>query len=206
MTDIKARKEILARKRLCFNCAAGIHRAASCASKSTCRKCNKRHHTSICDSSGHEDATRVMTASRNNSECIFPVVVVEVNGVKCRALIDSGAGSSYLSAKLATILKIKPSETRMSRIDMLMTSKTARLEIYDAEIKSLESDYVMDVKLIKVEKSDLLIVDNPRYDKLKSEFDHLRAAKFSDVDQKSHLPIHVVLGSGEYARIKTSTN
>ncbi len=31
---------------------------------------------------------------------IFPVVVVKVNGVMCRALIDSGAESSYASANL----------------------------------------------------------------------------------------------------------
>ena len=29
---------------------------------------------------------------------IFPVVIVKVNGLKCRALTDSGAGSSYVSA------------------------------------------------------------------------------------------------------------
>ena len=49
--DVSKRREILAKKKLCFNCAAGQHRANSCPSKSTCRKCNKRHHTTICDTS-----------------------------------------------------------------------------------------------------------------------------------------------------------
>ena len=31
---------------------------------------------------------------------VYPVVVVEVAGVKCRALRDCGAGSSYASAAL----------------------------------------------------------------------------------------------------------
>ena len=30
---------------------------------------------------------------------MFPVLVIKVNGVKCRALIDSGSGSFYISAK-----------------------------------------------------------------------------------------------------------
>ena len=51
---------------------------------------------------------------------IFPVVLVKINGFKCRALIDSGTGSSYVSAKLIETLKIKPSETKRQRIDMLM--------------------------------------------------------------------------------------
>ena len=38
---------------------------------------------------------------------IFPVVVVKINRFKRRALIDSGAGSSYVSAKLIETLKIK---------------------------------------------------------------------------------------------------
>ena len=31
---------------------------------------------------------------------IYPVVVVVVDGIKCRALLDTGAGSSYASAAL----------------------------------------------------------------------------------------------------------
>ena len=59
--------------------------------------------------------------TKTGSECVFPVVVVRVNGVKCRALIDSGAGSSYASAKLIDTLKLKPTESKTSRIDMLIT-------------------------------------------------------------------------------------
>ncbi len=60
-----------------------------------------------------------------SGEGIFPVVVVKVNGITCRALIDSGAGSSYASANLST-LKIKPSEVTRQQIDMLMTSRTPK--------------------------------------------------------------------------------
>ena len=52
----------------------------------------------------------------------------------------------------------------------------------------------------------MLTVDNPHYNKLQEEFHHLKQANFIDVDQKPQLPVHVVLGSGEYARIKTRTN
>ena len=50
-----------------------------------------------------------MTAtSLGNSTVIYPVVIVEVQGVKCRALLDTGAGSSYASAALIDHLKIRP--------------------------------------------------------------------------------------------------
>jgi hypothetical protein len=58
-------------------------------------------------------------------EGIFPVVVVKVNGVMCRALIDSGAGGSYASANLVTMIDEKSSETRLQRIDMLMDANEA---------------------------------------------------------------------------------
>ena len=44
-----------------------------------------------------------MTAAQvGEGPVVFPIVVVEVAGVRCRALLDSGAGSSYPSAALLT--------------------------------------------------------------------------------------------------------
>ena len=54
VTSTTARKQILSKKRLCFNCTAGNHKASDCPSKASCRKCDKRHHTSICDKSDGE--------------------------------------------------------------------------------------------------------------------------------------------------------
>lgn len=75
--------------KLCFNCATSNHHAAECFSKKTCLRCHKRHHTSICDS-GQTDSRRqtLMTASRNN-EGILPVVTIKIDGITCRALIDT---------------------------------------------------------------------------------------------------------------------
>ena len=74
---------------------------------------------------------------------------------------------------------------------MLLTSKTRRLNIYKASKQQL-SQRTMDVKLIKVEKGELLTVDN-LHSKLQEGFNYLKQAKFIDVDQKPQLPVHVVL-------------
>lgn len=201
VTDVNSRREILAKKKLCFNCAAGQHRASNCPSKRTCQNCEKRHHTSICDSIPKVDLMEM--TSKNGNEAVFPVVVVKVSGVKCRALIDSVAGSSYASAKLLDALKLRPTETKTSRVDMLMTSQMARLEIYKVNVQAPDSDYELEVNLTKVDKSELLFVENPQYENLLKKFEHLKEAKLNDTDTKTSLPIHVVLGSGEYARVKT---
>lgn len=113
---------------------------------------------------------------------IFPVVVVKVNGVMCRALIDSGAGSSYASANLVHMVGKTPSEVKSQRIDMLMASKTTRIEIYDVEVSSLDGSFKINVKLSKVNKPELLFVRNPNYEQLLRKHDHLRGVTMDDVD------------------------
>jgi hypothetical protein len=161
----------------------------------------KKHHISICNMP-NEDQT-LLTMGKTNKEGIFPVVLVKVNRIKCQVLIDSGAGSSYASAKLLDTLKLKPVQTKTRRIGMLMTSRTARLEIYNANVQALDSDYKLDVNLTRVNKNELLFIDSPRYESLVRRFQHLKEAKLNDNDAKASLPIHIILGNGEYACIKT---
>lgn len=102
--DIGKRKKILARKSLCFTCATKPHRAANCTGKSACGHSGKRHHTSTCAQEiGNQINERAsggkLMTDGGNDEGIFPVVVIKVNGLTCRVLIDSGAGSSYASAQ-----------------------------------------------------------------------------------------------------------
>lgn len=130
ITKIEERRATLAQKNLCFNCATPNHRAAECFSKATCEHCKKRHHTSICDRNltskdGRKDKNTLMTASGSN-EGILPIIPIKVDGITCRALIDSGAGSSYASGKLIDLLKTKPCETKTRPVDMLISSQMER--------------------------------------------------------------------------------
>ena len=117
-----------------------------------------------------------------NGDGVFPVVVVRVNGVVCRALIDSDAGGSYASAKLTNMIGGKPSATKVQRIEMLMSSKSARMDFYDTEVCALDGSYQMKVRLAKVEKSELLTINNPQYDKLLRQYNHLRNVDINDRD------------------------
>nr|XP_027201469.1 uncharacterized protein LOC113795484 [Dermatophagoides pteronyssinus] len=47
MTNID-RKDIVFKKKLCFVCLQGNHRAGQCKSKYVCKKCGKRHSFLIC--------------------------------------------------------------------------------------------------------------------------------------------------------------
>ena len=135
----------------------------------------------------------------------MPIIPIKVDGITGCALIDTGAGSSYASGKLIDLLKKKPCETKTRRVDMLISSQVTKLEVYDTLVESLDGDFSMSVKLTKVHKGELLTVDNPHYQQLIDSYSHLRGVKIEDLDSKEELPVHVVLGSGEYARIKTET-
>lgn len=119
------RKQILVKKKLCFNCATGSHRASEC----TRRHVNNATNATIppCDQTSEQNSGKqtMMTAS-GSSEGVFPVLTVKVDGTTCRTLADSGAGTSYVSAKLVNLLDKKPSETNTKRVDMLMSSRQRR--------------------------------------------------------------------------------
>ncbi len=122
---------------------------------------------------GDENGKKVYTANESN-EGVFPVVNVRVNGVLCRALIDSGAGSSYASAKLIHELHLKPVDVQTKNIDMLMYSKQAHLKTYEVKIESTTNEFTMTINLIKVDKPELLFLENPNYENLIQNYPHLK--------------------------------
>ena len=116
-------KKHLSEKRLCFNCTDTRHRAAECRITRSCQKCNGRHHASICDK---EHPQLLLTTYED--AVIYPVVVVNVDGIKCRALLETGGGGTYASAVLIKHLGKQPSRTERKRIDMMMCSATQKKE------------------------------------------------------------------------------
>jgi len=63
----------------------------------------------------------------------------------------------------------------------------------------------MDVNLVNVSKGELLTLDNPNYDAVIARYPHLKGVKLRDRDTKPRHLVHIILGAGEYARIKTET-
>ena len=200
------RKKVLVAKKLCFNCTGSVHRASDCRSTATYQHCNKRHHTSICDASKEPKPDRVMTAhQQQDKKVIYPIVLVAVDGIKTHALLDTGAGSYYASARLIELLNKRPKKTTTKRIEMMMGSTTTKVEIYSAALKSTEGNFNMNVELTKICKPQLLEIDNPKYADLLSKYNHFNGVKINDDDNRLRIPVHIVLGASEYAAIKTST-
>ena len=81
-----------------------------------------------------------MTAAHMGEKVCHPVVIIWVIGVKCCALLDTGATGSYISAFLVNLLKVKPSRTLTRGIKTIMGLVTIakRVEIYNVKICSTQ--------------------------------------------------------------------
>ena len=77
------------------------------------------HHTSLCmdatnpqspvpRTESNKPTTGQKLLSTPESEAIYPIVVVKVNGITCSVLLGTDAGSSYISWTLACELKKPP--------------------------------------------------------------------------------------------------
>ena len=76
-------------------------------------------------------AENSMTAAQaGDGPVVYPVVVVEVAGVKCRALLDSGAGSSYASAALIEQIGARSHHSGMRKIEMILGTVNRTMDIY----------------------------------------------------------------------------
>ena len=87
------RRLILSKKKLFFNCTGSKHRISDCRSNKTCTNCKGKHHTSICEKTSN------VLLTTNDNHVTYPLVI-DIEGIKCRALIDAGAGASYASSTL----------------------------------------------------------------------------------------------------------
>ena len=102
VTSPEARKQLISKKRLCFNCLGANHRASECKSQKGCSKCGARHHSSICNKSREPTDQTMLTSETRH--VTYPVVVVKVNGVKCRALEqEQGAHTHQPHSSIALV-------------------------------------------------------------------------------------------------------
>ncbi|XP_074629800.1 uncharacterized protein LOC141887949 [Acropora palmata] len=205
VVSVGDRKKILSQKQLCFNCTGDRHRAESCRSRG-CHNCQRKHHTSICDQTNNANVGRFLTAQdKGSGKVIYPVVVVEVNGIKCRALLDTGAGSSYASSAILDHLRIRPLREEFKRIEMMLGSVNKAIGVYGVTIDSLDGNFRLETEVTKVDRGSLLSLENPKYSEAIQKYPHLTGIQMTDRDDKPELPVHIILGVSDYAKIRTET-
>ena len=143
-----------------------------------------------------------MTATQDREKVCHPIVLVKVNGVTCRALLDTGATVSYASGYLLDRLKLRPTRTHTRRIQTIVGVVTKRSEIFNVQASDTDEKYAIPLGVTRIDRAELLSVENPNYAVMISKYPHLKGVYMEDTDLKM-LPVHVILGTSDYARIKT---
>jgi len=147
-----------------------------------------------------------MTAQNKETErVVYPVVVVEVNGIKCRALLDTGAGSSYASSAILEHLGNRTLHKEFKRIEMMLGSANKVIRVYCVTIDSLDGKFCLETEVTKVDRETLLTLDNSGYAEIMEKYPYLDGVHMDDSDEKPDLPVHIILGASTYAKIRTET-
>ena len=168
VTDCQRRLDIVKENNLCYNCLAH-HRVSQCTSKFRCRKCKKKHHTSLCNSEPTkpeelkpEDKTDKPTPTTTgnfitpascydapkSTTCLLKTAVAPIiaNGIKAQAniLFDEGAQRSFICAELANELQIFPtSHTEISMASFGATSMShQKLGVTTIAVETLSGEVI----------------------------------------------------------------
>ena len=131
------------------------------------------------------------------------MVTVDVNGVKYRALLDTGAGSSYASSTLLDCLHLYPIRQQFKHIEMMFGTSNKAIDIYGLQIRSVDGKFTLEAEVNKVDRKELLTLENPKCAEIVAQFSHSKGVTTNDNDEKAILPVYLILGTNEYAKIKT---
>ena len=133
-------------------------------------------------------------------------MLAKVNGVQTRIMLDSGAGSSYITANLLTKLNIKPYQTERRVIEQMYGTVDKQVEIYKVHGESnVIEDFVMELECINAEKPVLTYLPKPKIPDLKQRNHRIRRLEFrEETATADKLPIHIILGAADIQRIKST--
>ena len=113
------------------------------------------------------------------------------NNVTCRALLDTGATTSNASVYLLSLMKLNPSSSFTRCIQTITGTITKHVEVYNLSVSDTQGKFSIPVSAAKVDRRDLLSVENPDYPDLISRCQHLQGVRMEKTDTKPSLPIHL---------------
>ena len=110
---------------------------------------------------------------------VYPMVTVDVNGVKCWALLDTGAGSSYASSTLLDCLHLRPIRQQFKRIEIMFGTSNKAIDIYGLQIRSVDGKFILEAEVHEVDHKELSTLKNPKCTEIMAQFSYLN--KLADV-------------------------
>ena len=137
ITDVKDRKNRLIEQRRCFVCLRQNHVSKNCKSNMRCRKCNRRHHTSICDPPKEQEREKqegqngqtLTTAGKEKANVLLQTATAYAFGnekdkkIQVNILFDGGSQKSYIAEDLKKRLGLKTEKTEKINLNTFGSEK-----------------------------------------------------------------------------------
>lgn len=92
-----------------------------------------------------------------------------------------------------------------SDIEMMFGTSNKAINIYGLQIRSLDGKFSLQAEVNKVDRKELLTLENPKCTETVEQFSYLKGVTIQDDSEKPMLPIHLILGTNQCAKIKTRT-
>ena len=73
-------------------------------------------------------------------------------------------------------------------------------------MQDVNEKHSFNTELNKLEREVFLTLLNAEYSKILKKYQHLRQVHMNDTDEKEQLPVHIVLGASDFAKIKMEKN
>lgn len=152
--DPSKRYAIVKENKLCFNCLSSTHRAKDCRSTRRCRKCERKHHTSLCqphsksatqvdtkmsDSDRDENDVKSIahanfTTSRSRQAVLLKTAATKVLSktkiLNAYILFDEGSSRSFITSDLTQKLQLQPIRKEFINLAVFGEAETTS-QIYD---------------------------------------------------------------------------
>ena len=217
VTSTDKRKAVLKKDGLCYVCLKKNHISRNCRSRLRCAKCQKRHHTSICNG----DATPGLAATPNKpASTTVSMVGGETSGVllqtakaqvsardqdepcAVRLMLDGGSQQSYITKDL------------QSQLGLVATAKhTLTINPFGSECGITDNFDVVSLNLYDKDGEELKlsvvcvpVITAPIPDQYPCEvaqqYEHLRCLPLAD-DCTGNVSVQILLGADYYWQIVT---
>ena len=117
------------------------------ATGSTIRNCASTTNQLDRNSSNrYQEAKEKMMASFGEKSVCYPIMIVNANGIQHRALVNTGAGSSYASAALINCIDTSTVRRETRQMQILLHTTSRKIEIHDLTITNQEGSFKLNIQ------------------------------------------------------------
>ncbi|XP_063924727.1 uncharacterized protein LOC135138680 [Zophobas morio] len=152
------------RLKLCINCLRENHQVATCRTSHKCQACNKKHNTLIHTDEADADENSSVTLSNHSSSLLkcsdsvlLSTAIVLIKNAKneyetCRALLDPGSMSNYITEPMIKKLKLSTKQINIQIKGLNGAASSSQKQVLDVGIKSIYNAYSTKINCIVVNK------------------------------------------------------